>query len=154
MLFIHIQPGTSTASSSKWCTSSIKPHGIRFCEFSIRFSTFLFTTIFKFNLVPQKPFTFLHFFHSRILDWDKNFYIRHFFITLTFRTPLYTGIKIREISYCAKNRDRVLADWTKSPKSCAKFVGTKPVENIMEWHHVTVAEDFLNGASDVWQPCK
>ena len=66
----------------------------------------------------------------------------------------YSGMKIREISYCAKNRDRVLADWTKSPKSCAKFVGTKPVENIMEWHHVTVAEDFLNEASDVWQPCK
>ena len=62
-------------------------------------------------------------------------------------------MKIREISYCAKNRDRVLADWTKSPKSCAKFVGTKQVENIMEWHHVTVAEDFLNEASDVWQPC-
>ena len=34
VLFIHTQPGTSTASSSKWCTSSIKPHGIRFCEFS------------------------------------------------------------------------------------------------------------------------
>ena len=60
---------------------------------------------------------------------------------------------ISKISYC-DNRDRVLADWTKSLKSCAKFAGTKPAENIMEWHHVTVAEDFLSEALDVWQPCK
>ena len=32
---------------------------------------------------------------------------------------------------------------------CAKFAETKLVANIMEWHHVTVAEVFSKGVSDV-----
>ena len=48
---------------------------------------------------------------------------------------------------------RLLADWRKNQKSCVKFAGTKQAESIMEWHHVTVAEDFLNGVFADWRPC-
>ena len=41
------------------------------------------------------------------------------------------------------------SDWKRSLMSCVKFVETKPVANIMEWHHVTVAEDFSKEVFDV-----
>ena len=44
--------------------------------------------------------------------------------------------------------------WKRNLKCCAKFVVTKPAGNIMEWHHVTAAEDFSKGALEDWQQCK
>lgn len=46
------------------------------------------------------------------------------------------------------------ADWRKSQKSCAKFAVTKPAANIMEWHHVTVAEASSSAVFADWQQCK
>ena len=44
--------------------------------------------------------------------------------------------------------------WKRNLKCCAKFAVTKPAANIMEWHHVTVAEDFSKGALEDLQQCK
>ena len=44
--------------------------------------------------------------------------------------------------------------WKRNLKCCAKFAVTKPAANIMEWHHVTAAEDFSKGALEDWQQCK
>ena len=46
------------------------------------------------------------------------------------------------------------ADWIKNPKFFAKFVETKPVENIMEWPRVTDAEVFSSAVFGGWPQCK
>ena len=44
-------------------------------------------------------------------------------------------------------QERLLfAGWKRNPMFCARFAETKRVANIMEWPHVTAAEDFSKGA--------
>lgn len=61
--------------------------------------------------------------------------------------------KISNIFFAAQQVVEMVV-WKRNLKCCAKFAVTKPAANIMEWHHVTVAEDFSKGALEDLQQCK
>ena len=53
-----------------------------------------------------------------------------------------------QINFSGVKNSDIVPDWKRNPMFCAKFAETKLVANIMEWHHVTVAEVFSKGVSD------
>ena len=64
------------------------------------------------------------------------------------------GKLIRILFFFPAAQQVLVVVWIRNLKYCAKFVVTKPAVNIMEWHHVTDAEDFSKGALGDLQLCK